>query len=79
MNENLEPISESDVTEWLGAQVSEHTPGDRRTDDIWPEELWALADKVAEQHEVLPEDAQAAVSLYHRWQDELNAEDALSE
>lgn len=69
-------MSEEDAYVRLLRLAETHTPGERRTDDDWPEYLWELADKVAGQREVLPEDADRLAALYEQWQNDLNAEDA---
>lgn len=71
--------TEEDAIEWLSAQVTDHTPGTRRTDSELPEPFWALADKVAGQNEVTAEDAIAATDLFETWQNDLNEADASEE
>lgn len=74
-NEN---VSEEDAYVWLADRARNGESGIRQTDTIWPEEFWLLADKVAGQGEVRPEDADRLSALYETWQNELNEEDAAS-
>ena len=68
--------SEEDAHLWLVEQSRDHEPGMRQTDSIWPDSFWDLADKVAEQREVLPEDTDRLSALYEDWQNVMNEEDA---
>lgn len=71
--------SEEDAYVWLVARAQSGEPNIRQTDSIWPDSFWDLSDKVAEQGEVLPEDADRLSTLYDEWQTEMNEEDASSE
>lgn len=69
-----------DMYDWLFEQSREHGAGCRRTDDIIPEEMWVLADKVAEQTSVLYKDYERIGLLYLDWLDgDLDSQGELEE